>query len=142
MSSPSSTSTEYRSGLSLAASASRTSLATLFSERPLLTPTFTSTASPWRGVTRKWISPVVRACPLISMRHLLEVGEASAKAKDANNRDAMRPAATDPDFMRTSPRIVEVAVCGFRMPDGIRRVPERLSVKAPVYLQVSADLAD
>ena len=47
----------YRSGLSFAASASRTSFTTLPSSRPGVTFTVMSVGSPWRGVTRNTMSP-------------------------------------------------------------------------------------
>jgi hypothetical protein len=43
--------------------------------------------------------------------------------------------------MRTSLRIVKVAVWESGAADGIRRRPEWLSANAPMCLQVSADLA-
>ena len=74
-------------GLSLAASASRTSFATLFSARPLFTFTRTLVESPWRGVTRNTMSPLLVGCPSISMRHLLAVGALSANDAAANDID-------------------------------------------------------
>ena len=78
-------------------------------------PTLTSTDSPWRGVTRNTISPVVSAWPLISMRHLLAVGDASAKAMAASISEEATAVEMAPSFMETP----VIDFCGVNLRDAM-----------------------